>query len=138
VKEPNFNCQSIHTGGYLEEIPEPHIRMFPNGAGRKREVRVKLSTYVGTNAIGATHFYAAIKEEHNRVWNGKYWQAPWDDDPEHTGREFGRNVRHNEFATALQAKTYAEKVIAEHFNSNEYEIRWDIMRTFHLYLRDGD
>ena len=71
-------------GGYIIEIPKPHIRYFDDG--RYRPVEGEVTTWRGIS-FGARHWYASLREVENPIWNpvGGYphkdpvWQAAWDD-----------------------------------------------------------
>lgn len=81
MDKPLYSLRHLLYGGKLSEIPEPHIRMFPNDAGRKREVEIGVHTWVGY-AYGATHFYVRVREESNPLWNSEdtLWQGAFDDE----------------------------------------------------------
>lgn len=116
----------------MTDIPEPHVRRFPNKHGVKRDVSVSFSTWVGVG-MGATHYYVKIQEEWNRLWDGEgHWAKPWDDDGGE-GKYF-----HEEFDFPYQCKDYAHKIIAEHFSDGKHSIRWQGMESYHLYKREGD
>lgn len=120
-------------GGSVDDIPLPHVRMFPNSVGRLREVTCTLNTWVGVG-VGATHYYAKVKEEDNPIW-GEFegrWTYAWDDGDK-AGRCFEKSCD-----TQYQAAMFVQNTLVEHFLGDKYEIKHDSIRTFHLYLRDGD
>ncbi len=47
---------------------EDRIRRWPSQIGEKRGLKVRLYTWVGTCAIGATHFSVSIEEQNNMWW----------------------------------------------------------------------
>ncbi len=56
---------------WIEEIPRPHIRYFPEHATRPRRVEVRVSRFGGHGR----HVYVEITEEHNPVWDRE--SAAW-------------------------------------------------------------
>jgi hypothetical protein len=77
---PDYDAGSSRHGGYLAEIPEPHVRMFPGP--RKRVVRVMPARIF-------RHYHTSMREQDNPIWDGRpkrgvltgpAWTTAWDDD----------------------------------------------------------
>ena len=67
------NWEGGTSGGWqppIEEIPTPHIRMFPRPDGRPRHVTMTIISWRGF-APGASHFYLTFQIEHNPIWDGR-------------------------------------------------------------------
>lgn len=70
----NFNRGKL-SGGYLREIPKPHIRRYPNSKS-KRTLTIQVLQYPGF-----PHYFVVLRGEHNTIWNSQeeVWQEAWDD-----------------------------------------------------------
>jgi hypothetical protein len=68
-------------GGFLKDVPKPHIRLYGPHSPKKRPVRVKVLSWVGTSAIGAKHINVDFDVDNNPIWNAdtEMWQQCWDD-----------------------------------------------------------
>lgn len=95
------------TGGYLSEIPEPHIRMWPDttGHGMERVLSIQVSRY---EMSVVKHYHVSWEQEFNAIWDSRTmaeenemyretsvadeivgWHKAWDDEE---GRgEMGHN-----------------------------------------------
>jgi len=130
-------------GGYLADIPAPHLRRWPADA-RARRVTVDITSWIGVS-IGARHYYCRVVEEDNPIWNpvletvgadaGKPhgWTYPWDD-KEGKGQSFRNNKLFSEHAAIVWAKG----VIATHFAGTRYAVEWPDHLERRALPRDGD
>jgi hypothetical protein len=123
------------SGGYLRDIPDPHVRRWP-GDAKPRDVRVHIMRYYG---IGI-HYYATVEEEDNPLWDEatQCWRVAWDDDAAR-----GRHFDSHACLSYHWAKWWAKAVLEKHFQGDTYRaIGWsvdedtdDVMRWFQ---REGD
>jgi hypothetical protein len=100
----------LRFGGYLADIPQPHVRMFP---GRKRrEVRVSVVKYYH-------HWYCRLTEEDNPIWDSKtgYWTGAWDDELYR-----GRTIQNAQHSSSTLAILWLENAIAEEFPKGTHVI----------------
>lgn len=80
-KEPNWHSAASVSGAGGEAIPYPYIYRFPNDKGVRRDVKIDISTWKGTGAIGATHYYAEVTPEANSIWDAQ--AQAWRTDTHH-------------------------------------------------------
>ncbi|MFW5994574.1 MAG: hypothetical protein ACOCRN_00540 [Spirochaetia bacterium] len=114
----------------IDDIPEPHLRLFPDFAERRRRVEVKISRFRGYGR----HFYVDMVEEDNPVWDEEAgdWIVT-------AGDEAGAGQRRvMGFTTERRARRWVEAVFAESFGEETHElcIR-DEVTEHHLYS-EGD
>ena len=130
----NYKSGSFGFGQNIADYPPPRIRKFPNDAGVPREVRVKITSWVGVS-LGATHTYCEVTEEDNPFWDGELWRRTWDEEKttKNTGRAF-----EGEFETEGQAVYFARDIITVYFSGDGYKITWDDPKVSHVYKREGD
>lgn len=132
---PDIDAHHVY-GGRLEDIPLPHIRLYPTLA--KRPVEIHIHKYYG---IGK-HYFPTIEEENNPLWDSSegVWRQAWDD-KESKGREFS-----SRFNYLYQAKNWVKKIIETEFQG---EGLWDIKIGYENlleaertkwfgYLKEGD
>jgi len=127
------------SGGRISErgLPDPLIRRYPNEYGIKRQVYVRLSSFIGLSA-GAQHYYVEISEEHNSIWDEDSWWDPWDDD-DGKGDNTIKRLERRSFKTPLSAIQFAEQYLDEHFSKDTHEFDWSqTMEIFFQYRREGD
>ena len=127
------------SGGYIKDIPEPHVRRWPSNG--RLEVTVYINSWVGYSP-GAKHWYSKVEESHNPIWNSdeQMWQQAWDDKD---GR--GQSFR-NEFAPdgsgihpLDQARAWSLEIVKEHFGDSDlWKIHWDIMDDDRPMPYEGD
>jgi hypothetical protein len=133
----------LNHGGHLKEIPEPHIRRYPNPY-EKRQVKIRVSSWVGVS-VGAVHTYVRVHEEENPLWRPAWdeeiepgrmvhwedaWQAAWDD-KEAAGREFEKDVLH-----LKQAAKWLAGILKKNFPTSLYKIiRTELDTSERLALR---
>jgi hypothetical protein len=82
---PDYRRSGITHGGWLKDVPDPHIYYWP-GAEDKRKLYARIMRYYG---IGP-HYHVSISQEDNPVWDctiDKYrkdeprgWVTTWDND----------------------------------------------------------
>lgn len=143
------------SGGYIKNIPKPHIRQWP-GHPTKRRIRVQILQYA---LAGGRHYRADIKEEDNPIWNRlthaeanpkwekiqgtEYgntvigWQMSWDDE-EGKGRQFFSEA----FKRWDQAVEWVRDIIDNKFDG-DYQINSfseELMKVLKWggYLVEGD
>lgn len=129
---PDWTKPCGYYGGHLEDVPKPHVRMYPAPKGalvRKRRVKIRLYTYSGTS-FGATHWYADVDEEKNPIWCRRvefpyekeaHWKELWDD-REGEGKRISGHL-----STREEALAWAEATCAEEFSPVTHE----------FYMADG-
>lgn len=118
------------SGGYLKEIPTPHVRRWPSVV--LRPVFVHIAVY---DVVGGKHYYPDIKEQDNPIWNAKRecWQIAWDDE-----QARGRAFIHPGFNRLIDAHEWVASILAEHFPPTTHKVlRTGGMRAFY-YRRTGD
>ena len=121
-----------YIGGYLRDIPKPHVRRWPSPTGELREVRVRVGVY---DIVGGQHYYPDVWEEDNPIWNSirLCWQVAWDD-----VEAKGRSYQHAGFERQMDARQWIANILAEHFPSSAYKVfRAGGMRAFY-YRHPGD
>jgi hypothetical protein len=76
----DYQCRSTSSGGYLADVPKPHVRMFPNNAGVVQQISADVNSWMGLSE-GAKHFYLRLRAEENPLWDPYYglWRTCWDD-----------------------------------------------------------
>lgn len=129
----DYNRDGKITGGYLEDIPEPHIRKWP-GSPHKRELTVRITRYY----YEGTHYYISIQEEENPLWNGTPyehdesrpvgWVVAWDDKEAQGKTDFNFNTD-TRFNYITEAKHAVDKIL-ENFPDHEV--------IYEEYLNDSD
>ena len=110
--EPDWSASSTMMGGYLADIPYPHVRMYPDPTGRqRRRVRLRITQIM-------RHYHVSYFEAANPIWNGqtRTWQTAWDDEAG-SGRQ-GVDF----FDLYADARRYIDDVIREHFPPETHEI----------------
>lgn len=147
TKKPNFKNPDVgRMGGNLADIPEPHIRLYPNPHNR-RPVKVSISQF-----WGFAHFWASLTEAENPIWNGTLhgpswgkhyenkvigWQLSWDDDEGKKVRRFEKECN-----TESEARRFIASTLKKHFPPDQYEIEgWPkhlMPSIVHLYKHGGD
>lgn len=108
-------------GRYLKDLPKPHIMLYPNSY-KKRRVVISESTWVGSYAINAVHYYSRIEFEGNGFWDGKSWVRPWDyyeNDPDPDDMRFPPSFQSKKPGLAVQK---AEKWLKKNFNMADFEL----------------
>lgn len=102
------------TGGYLREIPEPHVRYFSLPGARRRRVRVLVGVFSG---IGR-HYHVSSKVEDDYIWNEarELWQNPWD------AQFLAGAIDMQRFDSAHQARAYIEDVLTPKYPADAYEL----------------
>lgn len=123
-----LDASCSHHGGYLHEVPEPHIRMC-SLPGYRRVVVVKNLKF-----IAGGHYYVSITEEDDPVWDAKQqgWRYAWDDEKKR-GRSFDARYSHIRFV-----QPWIDRTIAQHFSPKDrYAFEYDSIGT-PTYGRDGD
>jgi hypothetical protein len=133
-------------GGYLKDIPRPHIRKYPRWGPRL--VRISITRYWG---IGL-HYSASIDEVANPLWNrlthaekDPYWegtergnevigwQVAWDDE-----EAKGRSFLSPRCLSRYWAYVWVQKIIAEHFQpESDYEFH-NPMTGKRWFYKEGD
>lgn len=111
---PDFGSSASISGGHLHQVPKPWVYRWPNDKGVRRSVRVDISTWAGMS-IGASHFYAKIKEEPNSVWDTR--DLAWLSDPRHPStkeRKFEADLFSRE-----EAIRFVEAVVREFFSDEK-------------------
>ncbi len=84
---PDWGCSLTTCGaGSIRDLPRPYVREFPRPDGRRRDVRITVSTWIG---FGGAHFYVNVSPEPNRVWDGRADEFT----PVGTWREFADDPR---------------------------------------------
>lgn len=125
LTEQQYKSNSSSSGGYLNEIPEPHIRKFPNPYS-KRKVKITVSRYYGYGI----HYYVSIREDDNPIWNSErnLWTRAWDD-KEGEGKtdtdlyfdgDDNANIRTDAYELAIGK---AKMVLKRHFP--DHEVVWE-------------
>jgi hypothetical protein len=94
--DPRLEYGGLSGGGYLKEIPKPHVRMFPNEKS-KRRVSVAVMVY---DLVGGRHYRVSVTEEDNPIWNS------------HTQAEHSPNWKE------IQGTEYGKKVVG-------WQVAWD-------------
>lgn len=141
-------------GGYLREIPKPHVRKFgsvaigallPDGRiAEKRPVVVSIMKFYG---IGQ-HLHVSIREDDNPIWNvdpnhwaqrlekGGLWHEAWDD-------EMLRGLAFDEsFVKRRDALAWVKSIAKKHFSTKTHRLVWNphrstVRRPQWIY-REGD
>jgi hypothetical protein len=128
-RKPHRDAPELR-GGYLKDIPEPHIRKYPEFGPRL--VRISITRYYGLGP----HYTASIEEEDNPLWNrltraesDPYWedtpsgeeiigwQVAWDDE-EAKGRSFFSKRSKSWYRVYL----WVRRIVAKHFQpESDYE-----------------
>lgn len=123
------------TGGYLADIPLPHVRAYP-AKGHLRRVTATIDTWIGLSG-GAKHYYAKLDEDHNWIWHTErgQWQEAWDD---REGK--GLVLENKELFTHEDAQKWILQQYAEHFSDETHTLSWrdNDDRPDFMYKRDGD
>lgn len=122
---------SYRVGGYLKDIPEPHIRRWP-GCPRPRKVH-----FAGGRFAGFVHYHMRCEVEHNGIWQGGLWVEAWDDA---AGRV--KTIR-AELDNAIAAVNWCWGVITAHYSGPEWQIIWpdflpEPKNAPFRYTREGD
>lgn len=111
-------------GGHLADIPEPHIRKFPNPFV-KREVKITISRYYGYGE----HYYVSVKEESNPIWNGSTWVDAWDDKEGKGLDDLQLYFDRDEKEARISAMAYelaigkAKMILKKYFP--DHQVKWD-------------
>lgn len=116
-------------GGYLADVPEPHVWRHATGRGHygRRHVRASVMKH-GLNP----HFYVRIEEENDEVWNAARgcWQSPYGvEDSEESrwttmwwrGRSID-NPNYDGFIRVEDAQEYLSKTLREVFPAATHEV----------------
>ncbi len=113
---PDWTNYSEHHGGYLRDVPEPRVRIFPH-PGIKRAITIRITRYYGVGR----HYFASVEERGNPIWDeGVHgWRFCWDD-IEKEGRGF-HSPRCN---SIYWARKWVEEILGKHFPAEQYEYRW--------------
>lgn len=114
----------------IDDVPRPHIRLFPDYAERKRRVEVKISLNRGYGH----HVYADLIEEPNPVWDtdSGSWIVPEGDAAgAGTHRVMG-------FATERHARRWIEAVFASEFSPETHELCYRDEVTERWLYPEGD
>lgn len=115
---------------HIDEIPHPHIRLFPHYSECKRRVVVKISLFRGYGH----HFYVDLTEEHNPVWDeetGRWIVPAGDEDGAGEQRVMG-------FATERHARRWIEAIFHERFSEATHELHVHGDVTEHWLYGEGD
>jgi len=143
---PDFTkTGATYSGGHLVEIPEPHVRLWPN-PNTKQPVRIAIGRF-----SGYPHYWASLTEKFNPIWNPTLygvewggelaekpigWQEAWDD-KKGRGRTF-----EEECDSESQAKNFIQRTLLKEFPTETHEIRgWKEYLTpkiVHVYKHEGD
>jgi hypothetical protein len=101
-------------------LGEDRIPRWPSKIGEKRPITVRISTWIGTSAIGARHYNVSVEEEVNQWWCEK--ENAWVElscDPSKSGVSMSASVLSRSDAEKL-AKFFVDLVIKD---SNDYIVR---------------
>lgn len=117
MSKPDWSKPVTHHGGKLKDIPEPHVRRWPNKHGVKRRVEVNITSFVGIVG-GARHFTPHVEVENNAIWNGEAWQNAWDD------REgYGTRIDGPAFTSEKKAREWIQWTLRA-FDPKTHEFVW--------------
>jgi hypothetical protein len=148
MTKPDYSVTHTRHGGYLKDIPLPHIRMFPNKAGHKRTVCLDVYSWLGIG-LEAKHYYVRSRQEDNYIWNSHdaLWQLAWGDN---TGKGFEQEWTTETLGNAIsrlrqEAATYDLTVYTLSFGCGVDTLQdyiQDLYRTYgvvdHNKFRVGD
>lgn len=98
-------------GGSIADYPDAK-RYYANG--EPRPVKVSVTSFAGV-VVGATHFYAVVREDDNPIWDGLHWRKCWDD-KDGRGREYERRCD-----SERKAQRWARLIIALCFPGSKVE-----------------
>lgn len=143
IYPPDFSkTESYKSGGYLKDIPEPHIWYFKDAPNpRKRKVRVHIMRYYGQGP----HYFVGMEQESDFIWDGREntfrdepegWRRLWDAgkgldgwtftegiDPDKDPDEYNKYSIHREFNSYHEARVVIDNVMKKFFPN--HEIDWD-------------
>ena len=119
----DYDAGGLRFGGYLEDIPKPHIRKWP-GCPEKRKIKIRVMRYY---SIGH-HYHVSFEEEHNPIWDSKhnYWTIAWDDKDGKGKRDIDFYMEEDfpqTFRIRVVAVSKVKELVAKHFT--DHEIEWD-------------
>ena len=116
---PNWGRGAETHGGYLKDIPKPHVRMFPGP--RKRIVRVQAVNYYH-------HWHIRIIEDDNPIWDKspaymrpnepRGWVETWDDE---AGK--GQSFLNSDHERRDLAQAWIVSILRRHFPPETHEVR---------------
>ena len=121
-----------YSGGYLRDIPKPHVRHWPSPTGELRSVYVRVAIY---DIVGGQHYHPDIWEEDNPIWNSikLCWHVAWDDT-----EAKGCSYQHAGFDRLMDARQWIADILAERFPASVYKVlRAGGIRAFY-YRHPGD
>jgi hypothetical protein len=152
VTDADYETANVggHMDGHLKDMPHPLAWYWPKGK-LLRHLTCKVYSWVGTSAIGATHYYASVDEERNHVWDGEKWTQSWppeisyepgSDWPEFKERGEGRKFDKG-FLTEKAAENYINRILKKHFSPETHTIEWDrrnqeTAKYLKYRIKDGD
>lgn len=100
---------------------EERIPRYPSKIGEKRPVRVTITTWIGTSALGASHYSVHVRDDENSWWCES--ENAWI-------RGYGTGLHDH---LSLSATTYSDSAAIElakvyvekNFDLKTHEIVWD-------------
>jgi len=104
----------LRSGGYLGELPYPHVRKYDDRR-RRRPITISVTSF-GPEALGGGHFYVTLKEDENPILqlsstdgsNRPSWTLCWDD-KDREGKWFEDRLNSESDAAHYIAVTFLEK-----------------------------
>ena len=108
---------SYRKGGYVEEVEKPYRTLWPNTT-KLRAVHISITSWVGTSAIGAKHYYVCVEEEDNYIFCDGTWTVFWDHPEELRGLKFGEREA---FTEEADARSWARRIYKKHFDDGLHE-----------------
>jgi hypothetical protein len=118
----------MKSGGYLREIPKPHVRMFADKR-RRRKVSVTIGVFYG---IGH-HYHVTMSEEDNPIWNcaENCWQFAWDD------KNYRGRIETGIFGLETQAIDYVKRTARRYFPKHSHRLTKPFSSSRFFYKEEG-
>lgn len=101
----------------------PRILRYPSKCGERRPLKVEISTWVGTSAIGASHYNVRISEGENSYYDGEEncWLQPWAGVPGDATLQLSATTY--QLQAAIDLAVYYVKLAFQ--DLSKYEVQWD-------------